>query len=255
MPAHLVIVDRRADFKWARDNLQVVTARDYIAKPEVVKTPRAGRVLNLSRTYEYLGTGYYCSLLAEARGERVIPSVKTILDLSQKTFYRAHLAEVEEELRRKMKRLAQPPEASFNLYVFFGRADDRRFQDTARRIFDLFRCPMMKVQVRRKDDWVVHAIEPLSPADLKPDQEEAFEAALDAYTRASWREPTAKPPPRYSLAILHNPKEELPPSGPRALQIGDIGAGAFKILQNRNDVPGERLADRRQDKTIGQPVE
>lgn len=218
MPAHLVIVDRRADFKWAKDNLQVVTARDFIAKPEVVKTPRAGRVLNLSRTYEYLGTGYYCSLLAEARGERVIPAVKTILDLSQKTFYRAHLAEVEEELRRKMKRLAQPPEASFNLYVFFGRADDRRFQDTARRIFDLFRCPMMKVQVRRKDDWVVHAIEPLSPADLKPDQEEAFEAALDAYTRASWREPTAKPPPRYSLAILHNPKEELPPSSPRALQ-------------------------------------
>lgn len=219
MPAHVVIVDRRADFKWAKDNLQVVTARDYIAKPELAKAPRAARVLNLSRAYRYLGTGYYCSLLAEARGERVIPAVKTILDLSRKTLYRAHLSEVEEALRRKIRRLAQPPETSFNLCVFFGRADDRRFQDTARQIFDLFRCPLLKVQVRLKEGgWSVHTVEPLSLADLKPDQEGPFEAALDAYTRASWREPTAKPAPRHALAILHNPREELPPSSPRALQ-------------------------------------
>lgn len=217
MPAHLVIVDRRADFKWAKDSVQVVSARDYIAKPEAMKT-RTAKVLNLSRTYSYLGTGYYVSLLAEARGDRVIPSVKTILDLSQKALYRAHLSEVEEALRRKMKRLAQPPEASFNLYVFFGHADDRRFQDIARQIFDLFRCPLLKVQVRLKQGWTVHAVEPLSLADLKPDQDELFAAALDAYTRTSWREPAAKSAPRWTLAILHNPKEELPPSSPRALQ-------------------------------------
>ena len=222
MPAHLLVVDRRADGKWAKDGLPVVSARDYIARPEQTleqaKAPHGARILNLSRSYRYLGTGYYVSLLAEARGERVIPSVRTILDLSRKTFYRAQLAEVEEALRKTIKRLDHPPEASFNLTVFFGHADDARFQDIARTIFDLFRCPLLKVQVRLKDGWAVHALEPLSLADLRPDQEAAFQAALDAYTRASWREPAAKAAPRYTLAILHNPKEELPPSSPRALQ-------------------------------------
>ena len=217
MATHLVIVDRRADFPWQKDNLQVVSARDYIAKPDTARG-RNQRVINLSRTYEYLGTGYYVSLLGEARGERVIPTVKTILDLRQRGLTRAALTEVEEALRRKMKRLADPPEASFNLYVFFGLAVDRRFADIAREIFDLFRCPILKVQVRLKDGWVLHAVEPLSLDALTADQKDAFEAALDAYTRASWREPAARAMARWTLAILHNPKEELPPSSPRALQ-------------------------------------
>ena len=238
MPAHLLIVDRRADVKWAKGNLQVVSARDYIAKPEQVKVPRGARILNLSRSHRYLGTGYYCSLLAEARGERVIPSVKTILDLSRKDFYRAQLAEVNEALRRMIKRMPQAPEASFNLTVFFGHADDARFQDIARSIFDLFRCPLLKVQIRLKDAWTVHTLEPLSLADLRPDQEAQFEAALDAYTRASWREPTAKEPARYTIAILHNPKEELPPSSPRALQkfvkAGESLGVAVELIEKKD---------------------
>ncbi|WP_029007660.1 RimK family protein [Azospirillum halopraeferens] len=217
MPAYLVVVDRRSAFPWTKPNLHVVTARDFVtnAIPAKLRDPR---IINLSRSHEYLGTGYYCSLLAEARGDRVIPTVKTILDLSRRTLYRAALPEVEEALRRKIKRLADPPETSFNLTVFFGRADDRRFQDIARQIFDLFRCPILKVQVRLKETWVVHAVEPLALEDLKEDQKPQFEAALDAYTRTTWREPTARPGMRWSLAILHDPKEALPPSGPRALQ-------------------------------------
>lgn len=217
MATHLVIVDRRADFPWQKDNLQVVTAREYIAKPDAARG-RDQRVINLSRTYEYLGTGYYVSLLGEARGERVIPTVKTILDLRQRALTRAMLAEVEEALNRKMKRLSDRPEASFNLLVFFGRTTDRRFADIAREVFDLFRCPILKVQVRLKQGWTLHAVEPLSIDELNDEQKAAFETALDAYTRASWREPAARAQARWTLAILHNPREELPPSSPRALQ-------------------------------------
>ncbi|MGQ9370809.1 RimK family protein [Azospirillum sp. A39] len=217
MPGYLVIVDRLSSFTWSKPNLHVVRARDYVANALPAKL-RDPRVINLSRSHEYLGTGYYCSLLAEARGDRVIPSVKTILDLSQRTLYRSMLSEVEEALRRTMKRLADPPETSFNLYVFFGRADDRRFQGIARQVFDLFRCPILKVQVRLKDAWIVHSVAPLALDDLKEDQKPLFEVALDAYTRTSWREPAARPALRWSLAILHNPKEALPPSSPRALQ-------------------------------------
>lgn len=151
MATHLLIVDRRADFKWAKNNLQAVTTRDYITRPDAYRA-RAQRVINLSRSYTYLGYGYYSSLLAEARGDKIIPSVKTILDLSQKSIYRFALPELDELLRRRMRRLTQRPETSFSLYIFFGYTDDRRFRDLARKTFDLFRCPMLKVQMRLKDD-------------------------------------------------------------------------------------------------------
>jgi glutathione synthase/RimK-type ligase-like ATP-grasp enzyme len=217
MSSHLIIVDKSSSFKFDRTDLEVLTTKDYIARPELVRT-RNPKIVNLGRAYSYLGAGYYCSLLAEARSHKVIPSVKTILDLSQKSIYRYALAELEELLKRRLRKMAQPPEASFTLYSFFGSADDRRFQVLTRRTFDLFRCPMLKIQIRLKDDWHIHALQPLSLDDLRADQEDHFRTALDAYTKSSWREPTEKLAPRYTMAILHNPKEALPPSSPKALQ-------------------------------------
>jgi glutathione synthase/RimK-type ligase-like ATP-grasp enzyme len=77
---------------------------------------------------------------------------------------------------------------------------------------------MLKIQIRLKDDWHIHSLQPLSLDDLRDDQEDHFRAALDAYTKTTWREPTEKPAPRYTMAMLHNPKEALPPSSPKALQ-------------------------------------
>ena len=173
MSSHLIIVDKSSSFKFARTDLEVLTTKDYIARPELVRT-RNPKIVNLSRAYSYLGAGYYCSLLAEARSHKVIPSVKTILDLSQKSIYRYALAELEELLKRRVHKMAQPPEASFTLYSFFGSADDRRFQDVTRRAFDVFRCPMLKIQIRIKDDWHIHSLQPLSLDDLRPDQEDHF---------------------------------------------------------------------------------
>jgi glutathione synthase/RimK-type ligase-like ATP-grasp enzyme len=238
MIPHLVIVDRPADFRWKTGALRIVSTRNYILDAEA---PRRGpaRVINLSRAYAYLGMGYYCSLLAEARGDRVIPSVRTILDLSQKSIYRAALADVEETLRRKIRRLTQPPEASFTLHVFFGRADDRRFQAIARQLFDLFRCPILKVQVRVKDEgWVVHSVTPQGLDEVRPEHEGLFEAALDAYTRATWREPAVRPAARWTLAVLHNPKEAIPPSSPRTLQklvrIGETLGVEVELIEKKD---------------------
>src|ERR671910_330383 len=109
MSSHLIIVDKSSSFKFDRTDLEVLTTKDYIARPELVRT-RNPKIVNLSRAYSYLGAGYYCSLLAEARSHKVIPSVKTILDLSRKSIYRYALAELEELLKRRVHKMAQPPE-------------------------------------------------------------------------------------------------------------------------------------------------
>src|SRR4051794_9580973 len=67
--------------KWFElPDVTVLTARRYLAEPESGSESTV-RLLNLCRTGRYQGRGYYVSLLAEARGERAVPSVKTIEDL------------------------------------------------------------------------------------------------------------------------------------------------------------------------------
>ena len=86
MADHIILVENPTEWKPHFPKLPVVAAKDYLAKPEY-STGRSLRVLNLCRSYRYLSVGYYCSLLAEARRHRVIPSVRTLNDLSRKSIY------------------------------------------------------------------------------------------------------------------------------------------------------------------------
>src|SRR3546814_8341290 len=84
------------------------------------------------------------------------------------------------------------PSAPFVLHIFFGRTDDPRFPDLARRVFDEFRAPMLRLNISPEDGWHIASIRPMALSDLKPEQEEFFELALETYTRSSWRTPKAK---------------------------------------------------------------
>ncbi|MBN2433029.1 MAG: RimK family protein [Acidobacteria bacterium] len=216
MSQQVLIVQRAGDLKWASAAYRVVTAREYIEQAESFRSKT--RVINLHPSYEYMGYGYYCSLLAEARQHRVIPSVRNILELSQKRMYRPYLAELDELLQKKFHRLAEPPEGGFTLYIFFGIADDPTYQQLAHRIFELFRFPILRVQVRRRDTLRLHAIQPVSIENLSQEQDAFFGWALARFTRTTWQDPKVKTAARYSVAILHDPRETLPPSDQRTLQ-------------------------------------
>ena len=75
----LIVVEKVTDLHGVDTHSRVVTAEEFISERGSVRGPR--KVINLCRNYDYLSLGYYCSLLAEARGDRVTPSVETILDL------------------------------------------------------------------------------------------------------------------------------------------------------------------------------
>jgi len=217
MTQHVIVVQKPVDQEWAAKVGLAVTARDYITAPEKF-TGKNLRVINLSDDFEYLDHGYYCSLLAEARGQKVIPTVETIIDLSRKALYQVALPELNAELRKDIERLTHVPHTGFSLIACFGQAHDSRFGHFTRRLFDRFRCPLLRIQVALEERWMIKAIEPIIPADLSPHEFDFFLGALEGYTRAHWRTPKAKTPPRYSLAVLHNPREALPPSNKEALK-------------------------------------
>jgi glutathione synthase/RimK-type ligase-like ATP-grasp enzyme len=218
MALHLIVVDREDDWKWPGPDRVVVTAKDFAANGAAKRFPPSSRVINFCRDYGYLALGYYASLLAEARGQRVIPPVEALLDLNWKRIYQADLPEINDLVRKSFTPAPGDPLA-FTVHLFFGAPDDARFREVARRIFDRFRCPILAIDLRhRKEGLEVVAIRPLSVRDLAPIQEPLFAQALDRYTRVSWRRSRAVHPAVYYIAILHNPAELIPPSNERALK-------------------------------------
>ncbi|HEX6113007.1 MAG TPA: RimK family protein [Geminicoccaceae bacterium] len=191
----------------------VCLPRIYIMRPERFRA-RSVRVINLSRDCEYLGTGYYASLLAEARGHKVIPSVQTILDLGRRSLYRFALPELNAILAKSLSRLSEPVREPVSLLIAFGNTADGRFRGFTRAVFDRFRHPLLRLVIAPANGrgCVVKSVEPLSLDDLSSDEIAWFHHELGAHLKVPWRAKPAQPVPRYSIAMLHDPEEALPPS-------------------------------------------
>jgi glutathione synthase/RimK-type ligase-like ATP-grasp enzyme len=243
MARHIIVVQKPEDREWAESAGIAVTAREYVVRADLYGSGRA-RVVNLSGDYGYMDMGYYCSLLAEARKQKVVPTVETILDLSRKTLYGLLLPELNGVLRQEMEKLPQAPRSAFTLVICFGQPLEAHFKTFARRVFERFRCPLMKVHVGPDDHWQVRSLDAIAPSDLSRMEFDFFLAALEDYTRSSWPKPKARSAAKYSLAVLHDPREAMPPSDPQALRkFISLGAslGVEVELIERKDFP--RLAE------------
>lgn len=234
----MVVVEKLSDFRWHEPGLKVVCAEQFVAeKPQ----GRAGlrKVTNLCRAYGYLSMGYYCSLLAEARGDRVTPSVETILSLHKGKRPATSLA----ALNRLIGPLKDVPRSvsTLTLNVFFGMMDEPSLASLARKSFELFRCPLLEIALERNErsfDWQVSGIRPLDLREVDPARDGLFVRALHQYTRRSWRPVLASPMPRMDLAVLHDPHDPLPPSSLKTLQrLLDVGEdmGVAVELVERKD--------------------
>jgi glutathione synthase/RimK-type ligase-like ATP-grasp enzyme len=174
------------------------------------------KVLNLARSYNYQTAGYYSSLLAEARGHRVLPSVETMLDLRSRAHYEHALPELEEALNKDLK--ARSGEVPVSIFVSFGQADLPGFEGFADVLFDWFRAPALTVTLRG-DEWrFIQKIELTPLTRFTSAQKVFFSERLKAYTARKWRAPKPRSAvPRHSIAVLYNPKEAMPPSTPETL--------------------------------------
>ncbi|WP_024327840.1 RimK family protein [Thioalkalivibrio sp. AKL19] len=244
MPEHRILVERRADWKPHFPDLPVMAIDDYLRGP-AVDDPTTLRVINLCRSQRYLSAGYYGSLLAEARGHRVIPSVRTLQDLSRKSIYSLDTEELDERVARVLGRSRQgvQPER-LELTVLFGQCDEPALQEIAGQLFALFPAPMFRVEFRLQGRWQIHALRPFALNALEPEQEPSFFAALERYLSKPWRRRRGARSARYELAILHNPDEALAPSTPATLKrfarAGQEQGMDVELIQAR-DLP--RLAE------------
>ncbi|MBA5778749.1 RimK family protein [Stappia sp. F7233] len=217
MATWVILVDNPKDLPNSETPHKVMTVREYITRPKLFAGAHP-TILNLSRSYAYQGGGYYASLLAEARGHRVVPGVETMTELSRKALYQPALPELEDRLNKTLARMAHAPATGFKLIVCLGQAADAAYEPFARLLFDWFRVPILEVTVKAGDWRNIDRIRPLPVTDLDGDGRALLARALETYTRRSWRAPKQRVPLKYALAVLNDPKDPLPPSSQASLK-------------------------------------
>ena len=192
----------------------VLTARRYLTEAQSGNEGTV-RVLNLCRTGRYQGRGYYVSLLAEARGERPVPDVKTIEDLKSEAYVRALEAEIQPLVHET---LHHDESERFQLDVCCGKHPSH--QALAEQVFARARVPLLRVVFVRADGrWRLDGLQAIGLADVAQQDRAFLLEAVNSFTAessASRRQGARKGRPR--LAILCDPNEPHKPSNEEALQ-------------------------------------
>ncbi len=211
----VIVVEKASDWGSYYPSDNVAPAIEYLREP--VSGNERTHVINLCRSYKYLGVGHYVSLLGEARGHRVIPSVRTISDLRKRALYGLDVEDLNQKLAHFLPAGGEDT-TDLGILVYFGMTSYPALKDLARQVFETFPCPLLRIEFERERVWQISAIKPVGLHTLDDGQEDAFAQALDAFSRRLWRKPRARRQFRYDLAMLVNPKEAMPPSNARALK-------------------------------------
>lgn len=218
----IVIVEKIKDWTSFYPAEKLMTAQDYLIKWDGLQAvpddenKEKIKIINLCRNYKYLSNGYYTSLLAEARGHSVTPSVRVINDLSKQTLYNLEIEDLDLIIQKAFRH--EVIQKSLTLKVFFGKTELESFAELARQIFELFAAPILYIDFKFDKKWEIQTIKTGSINQLEDEDEDIFAAALDTYSHKVWRKPKARKKYHYDLAILHNPNDPLPPSDTEALK-------------------------------------
>ncbi|MEZ5064251.1 MAG: RimK family protein [bacterium] len=211
----LVVLENPKNWNLDVPGVKIVAARDYLGRTWSDGKARA-KVINLCRSYGYQTTGYYVSLLAEARGHRPLPSVGTLQDLKLTPVVRVVSEELEDLTSRAF---ADVRESAVTLDVFFGRCRRAGADRLAGALYRYFPSPFLRVEFAKNGDyWRIQSLRPIGTSDIAP-AERPFvaEQVMRALARAV-AEPESREALRFDLAILFDPKEPDAPSDEVAIR-------------------------------------
>lgn len=209
----LIVVDDAHALQGVGLDEVVLTFQEYLEE-HPKKGERKLRLINLCDTEHYLSKGYYCSLLAEARGHRVLPSVNTINDLRSEQLY---LARIKDALRH----IASPAGGAIGerrtFYIYLGEASEPAFEPLAKKLFSLFGAPILQVTLGWSSFWHIESISRVALNALSEAQTGQFLEALRRFNAGLWKGARSRKRYRWDMAVLVNPEERMPPSNKGAL--------------------------------------
>jgi glutathione synthase/RimK-type ligase-like ATP-grasp enzyme len=210
----LLVVDRPERWPLHVPEIEILSVRNYLTDSSLA-TRRNLRVFNLCRSYRYQSSGYYVSLLAEARGHKPIPSASTIQDMKTQSLIRVLSAELDDLIQKNLQSLQSD---KFTLSIYFSRNLARKYDRLCRALFNLFPVPLLRVNFQLLDKhWQLQSITPIASNEI-PEEHRSFviEAAREYFSGKV--SPISRKPARYRIAILVNPEGPFPPSNDKAIR-------------------------------------
>ncbi|MDR2928181.1 MAG: RimK family protein [Cytophagaceae bacterium] len=232
MSSVVLLLDDLNDWKSYYETSSIMSVSDYLQN----KSPHneIKTVINLSNDYSYNSEGYYCSLLAQARGHKVVPGVDIINKLETGTGIRMSTS-----LQKLCYQWIQKNCISDEIWyinIYFGTCVEQGLEKIARFIFDNYPCPLLRVGFNTRQRNQIETVQYLRLNSLNDIEQSYFAEALDSFNKKVWRNPRAQKSLRYSLAIYHDPEEKLPPSDKKALQ-------KFLEAARKNNIHAELITE------------
>jgi glutathione synthase/RimK-type ligase-like ATP-grasp enzyme len=162
--------------------------------------------------------------------------VRTINDLRKRSIYGLDFEDLNQKLTRFLPAEGRDT-TDFGVLVYFGKTTYVPLQDLARQVFEIFPCPILRLEFERQKVWQINSIKPGGFHTLTDAQEDSFGEALDTFSRKIWRKPRSRKKYRYEIALLHDPADPMPPSNKRAIKrfiaVGkDLGIEVDPIDKN-----------------------
>ena len=215
----LIVVEQLKRWPLTLPHCELVEAERYLTRPEFMELRRA-KVLNLCRSYRYQSVGYYVSLLAEARGQRPLPTLSTLQDIKNKSIASALVDEMDELVQRTLGN-GNGNGSPIQVRTVFGRSLSGSYDALAQRLFRLFPAPFLQATFSRNPKsgvWALSSISGFSLTDLSEADYPRVQELLERFLSKPYKAKAARREGSFDLAILHNRSEVEPPSDERALK-------------------------------------
>ena len=192
-------------------DLNMISFDQYLEDYPKLGEPRT-RIINLCDTEQYLSRGYYCSLLAESRQHRVLPSVNTINDLR-------YLDDADEDrLQPLLPKLGKELVLPVTLNIYFGWCAQEAWKRIARALFERYPSPLLKAELVKGANGPELSVERGSLSTLDDTKRALFYERLRIFTEQVWRNPRRTNTHRWDMAVLYNPEEANAPSDGEAIK-------------------------------------
>lgn len=209
-----IVVDRVTHWKQFVGNTEIITSEDYILNEKYLTIARA-RICNLSSSYKYQSLGYYVSLLAEARGHRIFPSVRTIQDISSCALLKTVSSSIDGLIQKSLAKLKSN---EFVLSIYFGKNLAAQYEKLSLELYNLFQAPLIRARFTYKKTWTLKSISPISAKDVPEEHLEFLKESAEAFFNKGLKYIRKKRETIYDLAILYDEKEKFAASNLGAIK-------------------------------------
>lgn len=232
--AKLIITENPEKWDLNFEGVTVVTPTVYFGEAEYQS--KKFKIINLCKSHQYQSVGYYVSLLAEARGHKVIPEIATLQDFRFPSLIKDDAEDFEDMINESLKNIE---ESKFELNVYFGHAGESAFSRLGALIFNLYQVPIVQAVFVKKGKWQLQSLKTLHLNEIGESDFPMLQKALHFYVMGKnvVRKKYARK--KYDLAILLSPEDQTPPSCPKAIQkfISAAEKKGFNVeIITKNDI-------------------